>query len=241
MVLTFFLILSGCNSKEVKPTHSCSCGDYFPSKQRPSWVDTEGLSNNIYYSHGIAQCSGIKPIDIKESSVNARGNLSRMLETNVQSDILLIRKSNTATQGGGESGRAETSISSEALLNNSSIYAHWVDPDSCTVYSAVKLAKDDLDRTINEAKETENAKLKNQRFFILAEGEYAAELKLAMANALVQNGVSRMVDDIAQADYSIDAEIQSIDIFTEKNLVRVSVFVSIRSVNQQFISLVIIF
>ena len=229
LIIPLLLLLSGCGSNKKKQEHSCSCDNYFGKKNKPSWVDTEGLKNGVYYSQGIAQCTGLKTIDTKESSVNARGNLSRMLETQVQTEILLIRKSDTATRSGSESGQATTSIASDALLNNSSIYDYWIDPDSCTVYSAVKLSKSDIDQAVAKAKAKEQAKFKNQTFAIHAEGQYQKQLQLSITKILNDNGVSKIVPNSEQANYAFKAKIQAIDVFEEKKLVRIEVFVSIVS------------
>jgi hypothetical protein len=226
VVLSLFL-LSACGSKSKKKEQAHSCVGYFKVKPRPSWVDTEGLKNGVYYSQGVAQCTGLKTIDVKEASTNARGNLSRMLETQVRSEILLIRKSNTATRSGSESGQASTTIASDALLKNSSIYAHWVDPNSGSVYSAVKVSKSSIDKAIQDAKDKEQAKFKNQIFTIQVEGEHQKQLALSITKVLGENGVSKIVTNQEQAQYALRAKIQSIDIFKAKKLVRVEVFVSI--------------
>lgn len=238
LLLSF--LLTGCGSNEVrKDDNQCSCASYFSAQKkptkRPSWVDTEGLKRQVYYSQGIAQCTGLKTIDVKKSATNARANLSRMLESQVETEINLIRHSNSAINSGSESGQTNTSIASETLLKNSSIYDYWVDPNSCTIYSAVRLSKIDIDRTVAEAKEKEQSKLKNQRFVVQAEGEYQHSLQLSMLKVLSAYGVNQIISREVEyredeADYSLHAKIQSVDLFAEKKLVRVVVFVSIRSV-----------
>lgn len=233
VIFVLSLLIISCGRQTKKEENACSCDHYFAAQPRPTWVDTEGLRNQVYYSQGIAQCTGLKTIDVKEASVNARGNLSRMLETQVQTEILLIREGNTATRSGSESGKLTTSITSDALLSNSSIYAHWMDPNSCTVYSAVKLAKADIDQALKEAKQKEQNKLKNQRFVVISEGDYEDTLKVALTQVLSDNGVRQISDNVNEADYRFRVTLNSVDIFKDKKLVRVSLFARIVSLDGQ--------
>ena len=186
------LVLTGCQLTAPKAP-LCGCGAYFAKQPRPDWVDGDKITGSDYISSGVAQCTGLKGMDIKDADAAARASLSRLISAQVSSQFESEAKkfagSVTQTQV-----KIQTQLSSSLLLNNSQVFSRWVDPNTCHVYSGVKVSQRDVEQAVAEAAEREASKWINQKIRVKASGEHAALLKREGAALLSQLGVARQVE-----------------------------------------------
>lgn len=222
------LVLSACTSVNNTAAGNCSCVNYMSEKPQPDWVFVENTSGSEYKSQGISECSGLQTLDFKEADLNARANLSRMLESSVESEVVLQRD-DYGNGTGKSSGLITSSQNTKMLLRKSSIYDRWIDLKACTIHSAVKISKADIQLALKQEKEKYNKALRNQRFVIVTNGEYKSELTLAMAEMLSQSGVTKLLKSPVENTYKLNAALENVDVLNNGLLVRVSIGLNVQT------------
>lgn len=233
LLLVIAVLATACASKPAKmerPSQStgCSCSDYLPMSPRPRWADTEGLDNGVYKSQGIAECSGIKSMDFEDADNRARENLSRMLSVEVESEVTLIRKDFGGGVGGSAGSKIESKHASKAILENSSVYGRWVDPTSCSIYSGIRISKNDIARVMREMREKEARRLYNKAFVVAAEqGEHQSTISQVLEQSLGEKNVKRILSARSDETFTLQAEIQRIDVLNDGKLIKVNLKLSI--------------
>lgn len=187
--------LSGCaGGASLTAEQACSCAGYYGKQAKPSWVDAgDAITAENYRTAGIANCTGVQTFDTQKVDISARAKLSRMLA--VRSDV---RLSETRKDYGGGPGYATASIEatqiSQTLLEDSKIYARWVDPQNCIIYAAAEISTANIEKQRRELAEKQAARLVNQSFNVKADGPQAA-LLIGEGKALLSDlGVSKISD-----------------------------------------------
>lgn len=181
--------LSACASAPQQVQRSCGCADYTAAVARPAWVDQETVANDTYQSQGMAECTGIKSMDYADADSRARDNLGRMINVRVKSEVISVLKDSGLNGGASRFGQITSEQVSSVLLRNSEIFSHWVDADSCVIYSGVRVTKADIARAIKEAEEAEKRKMVNQRWRMKADGAYADIIKTRLGQTLSDLGI----------------------------------------------------
>ena len=206
--LTFFLsmmmLITACSSTKIK--NDCSCATYQPKSPRPSWIDNENVSSKALLSSGGSQCTGIQTLDFKESDQNARLNLGLLIRANVRGETNIIKRQDSSV-GGLSQASVQSTVSSESLLENAFVYDRWVDPINCSIHSAIRLNKEDYQRTKNRLQEIEARKPKNQLMLLRLKNNVPSELLLATLSNL---GAQKLTLDqtISSQVYTIEWESQ---------------------------------
>lgn len=221
-ILIICSCLSACASapyKQVK--RSCGCADYMTSAARPAWIDRETVTDDEYQSQGIAECTGIKSMDYADADKRARDNLGRMVNVQVKSEVVSVLRDNGINGGVSRFGQITSEQVSSALLKNSEIFTHWVDADSCVIYSGVRVTKSDIVHAIREAEEAESRKLVNQRWRIKAEGPYADIVKVRLGQTLSNLGVV-VLGGGSTSDFVIASSVNNASIEDDKHVARVN-------------------
>ncbi len=214
--------LTACASappKQVK--RSCGCADYTASIARPEWIDRETVTNDEYQSQGMAECTGIKSMDYADADARARDNLGRMVNVQVKSEVLSVLKDSGLNGGASHFGQITSEQVSSVLLKNSEVFSHWVDADSCVIYSGVRVTKTDIARAIKEAEEAEKRKMVNQRWRMKVDGAYADIIKTRLGQTLSDLGVV-VHGGGSTSDFVMASSVNDVSIQNDKHLVRVS-------------------
>ena len=203
-----------------------------PDKPQPIWAYTEGLSDDIYRSQGIGECTGVQSLDFKEADTIARTNLSRMLAARIESEVLLTE---TYSGGTGQRGRGHTTgqvtsrQSTENLLEYSAIYDHWIDPDACTVHSAVKVSRQDIATAFRKQQEAFNAQLRNQEFMIVTQGRYGDVMHQGIAQMFSEAGINKLTLKRNKNTFLFKTRVTNNELLNNGKLVRVSIGLNIET------------
>ncbi|HED33009.1 MAG TPA: hypothetical protein ENJ08_02170 [Gammaproteobacteria bacterium] len=227
--LNFILILlSGCSNSlvTVETGSSCSCSDYLSKREKPDWVGVDRNESNWYLSNGVSGCTGIQSIDFEEADLSARTNLSRILNSDIKSQITLIQES-SSDGSSSKYGNIITQETTSSLLNNSLIYERWLDNDSCTIYSAVKISHADVNLALEKLTSRESNKLINHRFTIRAKGKYHDRLILIIQNLLINAGVKTISTLERENTYMLEGSIVDIDFYNKNRVAKVTIQLSI--------------
>lgn len=190
LLLAGSIVLTSCaNPQSEDPL--CSCTSYMPSKPQPDWVLTESTASGVYKSQGIGQCTGLQSLDIEEADITARANLGRMLSSQIESEVLLVRTD--LGEGTGKSeGKISSRQSSAIALEHSVIYDHWVGPISCTIHSAVRVSQADIQAALKKQEREINAALRNQVFSVNTQGAYSDVLHRSILQMLSDAGITKV-------------------------------------------------
>lgn len=212
LAIAGFGLLAGCQSTK-KTTQasqpSCSCSGYFANQARPDWADKDTITNTTYFSNGVARCTSLKTIDLQDADQSARAALSRMVSSDVKSRFF-SEQSKYGNGSNSETVTITTELASELYLTESSIYDRWVDPASCTVYSAVKVDIADVESAIAKRQQQEAKKLINQAFIVTSNGQHQAQLNQEASALLSQLGVTKQTTK-SQANVELVNNIVGVD------------------------------
>lgn len=215
--------LPACTSappKQVK--RSCGCAEYTAAVARPAWVDQETVTNNEYQSQGMTECTGIKSMDYADADKRARDNLGRMINVQVKSEVVSVLRDSGLNGGASRFGQITSEQVSSVLLRNSEIFAHWVDADSCVIYSGVRVTKTDIARAIKEAEEAEKRKMVNQRWRMKVDGAHADIIKTRLGQTLSDLGVVVHNGSSTSSDFVMAGSVSDVSIQNDRHLVRVN-------------------
>ena len=215
--------LTACASappKQVK--RSCGCADYTVTVARPAWIDQETVTNDEYQSQGMAECTGIKSMDYADADKRARDNLGRMINVQVKSEVISVLKDSGLNGGASRLGQITSEQVSSVLLKNSEIFSHWVDADSCVIYSGVRVTKTDIARAIKEAEDAEKRKMINQRWRMKVDGTYADIIKTRLGQTLSDLGVVVHSGGSTSSDFVMAGSVSDVSIQNDKHVARVS-------------------
>jgi len=229
-------LLSGCSSNPITTeiTNNCSCADYLSKRAKPDWVGVDKNQSNWYLSNGVSECTGIQSIDFEEADLSARTNLSRILNSDIKSQITMVQKS--ASDGSGSKyGNIITQATTSSLLSNSLIYERWLDHDSCTIYSAVKISFADVNLALKKLKLGDTNKLINRGFTIRAKEKYHSRLIIIMQSLLVNAGVKNSSTLAQKNAYTLEGSIIDADFFNENRVAKVTIQFSIIAPNKNII------
>ena len=218
----FGAALTGCSSNpDVPVVRACSCADYFPSTPRPAWVDSPASTAEYIYATGLTSCNAIKSIDIESADKQARANLA----TNIMVNIKTVITTKDRSYDGVNSSTyiQDSEIASKLQLNSAEIYDHWVDPITCTVYSAARYPQSLKDKAITDYHESVAKKIINQSFKVQYLSKELNEVPGVLENYLTTAGVAKFEKN---GRLSLSAKISKID-KQEKSVV-VSILLAIK-------------
>ncbi len=177
------------NAITAQEAHKCVCADYFTTPTaRPAWTSNEGFKHGFYFTHGIAQCTGIQELDLPRADKNARTALSTLLRVQVEHKTH-IRRTDGRSGEAVLQARIDTVLESSALLEKSYIYDRWVDPASCSIYSAVRLSRMDLQ--VSAARQKSG--IAYQPLMIVAKGKESEAIESELRQLLSQLKVRRVL------------------------------------------------
>ncbi len=213
--------LAGCGSAPAKH-QDCSCGSYLPASPRPAWVAAEGIEGDSYRSQGVAECTGIQSQDFKQADEAARTALGRMINTQVSSEVLSIR-GDYGPNAGFRKDQVRSLQVSEAALANSRIFARWLDPDTCVIYSGVQIGKADITNAIRKLEEKERNRLANQLFTVSASGAEQEALERRLRAVLNRAGAQRVQSEAADGVFRFKGELVATTWQKNDTLVRAEV------------------
>ncbi len=180
--------LAGC----VGARMSCSCAGYLPAAPRPDWVESEHLVDGIYQTQGIAACTGVQELDFKVADEAARQNLGRMLQVHIRNRTYSVQGEYVPGAGYSE-GKISSWSDSEGILTRSRIFARWVDPKTCTVYSGAHITVQDIAEARHKADERAMRQLSNQPFAVITSGPQQYLVAQRLVAFLSQAGVRHVV------------------------------------------------
>lgn len=146
---------------DISNAANCSCLPYFENKAKPNWIGSEQISDGKYSTYGSTYCTGLQKVDTARADDSAKANLTRMIQAQIQS----TQKINQGSYGNGVAYShltEKTTINTDLILNGSFIYDRWVDPESCTLFSATQIPIAEVEKSIAEQQITEAAMLVNQ-------------------------------------------------------------------------------
>jgi hypothetical protein len=181
---------------------SCSCLNYFTPAPRPDWVKGEIETSASYISHGITECRGIKTLDIDKADQAARLSLSKMIQVNVSS-VLESDIEQSTSRGVRKDIRQTSRQISDVSLHNARIFARWVDPVSCTVYSGIQVSKTDIQNYLDDIKN----RLVNQAFAVRVGKPFNSEIHAGLRQLLIDAGVRSIEANETQAAFIIDGQV----------------------------------
>lgn len=240
-ILFFILVasislLSGCSTNQMTTEKSagCSCIDYLPVQSRPSWLGGESSTAKDYLSNGLTECTGIQSMDFEEADISARTNLSHLISSHVENEVVLIQE-DFGGGAGSNSGKVISKQSTNSLLEKSVIYDRWVDGDSCVVYSAVKVSQANIQETIKRIEAERNNKLLNQRFLVQAKGKYNSKLAERMQQLLVDSGVKKVAKTTGTKTYILNGVVASHEYLNQYKVAKVTVQLEIISPQKDLI------
>ena len=205
--------LVGCAGTEM----SCSCGDYLPTTPRPVWADGEHVADSVYQAQGIAACTGVQELDFKAADEAARQNLGRMLQVHIRNRTYSVQGEYVPGAGYSE-GKINSWSDSEGILTRSRIFARWVDPRNCTVYSGAHIAERDIVVARRKADERAMRRLLNRPFTARSSGPQQYLVAQRLVVFLSQAGVRHVVREPVDKTYVVAARLAD-SRFTEDDTV----------------------
>lgn len=194
--------LAGCAGAKM----SCSCTSYLPVAPRPDWVESEHLVDGIYQTQGIAACTGVQELDFKTADEAARQNLGRMLQAHVRNRTYSVQGEYVPGAGYSE-GKISSWSDSEGILTRSRIFARWVDPETCIVYSGSRIAALDIAEARRKVDERAMRRLSNQPFAAITSGPQQDLVAQRLAAFLSQAGVRHIVREPDDKPYVVTARL----------------------------------
>jgi len=150
---------------------ACSCGNYFSSKPKPNWVDTQFATANDLSTYGITQCTGIKTLDLKRAANSAKEAMSQLISVEVST----VTQTKTHTRSAASSNQFTQSskLEAHALLEEATFIDNWVDKTNCVVYRQLTLPKQSILKAKSKLKAEYSARFDQQTFYLNTTGEHA--------------------------------------------------------------------
>ncbi len=228
----FVLGIASCSSTYreqpvADSNNPCACIDYLKATPRPPWVGVDDITPSFFLSSGVAQCSSLSEHDFSDSALNARGNLTSLLKTSIDKYVAI----RTSDQGGSNNASIEVSVeeNSKLLLQQSTIYARWLDPKTCTLHSAVRLSKKHYDEVVARLHAEERSRVKYKPIQVGVEGKHAAE-NLSAIHQLLFDAGARVVrqNELSSQHFSMIFEFSTPVVTYELNRRIIESFVSVR-------------
>lgn len=182
------LFITGCAST-VGPS-PCVCSEYFPSSPKPDWIHSKSTEYQYIQSMGLASCSGIQSMDFSNSDKQARVNLSAEIISDVKSSL---KVKNSSYDGFSHHSLVEqTEINTHLELKESEIYARWVDPNTCTIYSAIRLPKRLQHEIVQKHRRRIESQIINQSFSVTYIGHGLKAFEGRLESLLTRFGIKRV-------------------------------------------------
>ncbi len=194
--------LAGCAGTKMP----CSCAGYLPVSGRPDWTEGEHLIDGVYQTQGIGACTGVQELDFKTADEAARQNLGRMIEVRVRNRIHSVQGEYVPGSGYSE-GKISSWSDSEGILTRSQIFAHWVDPNTCTVYSGARIAVLEIAEARRKADERAMRQLSNQPFTARSNGPQQDLVAQRLVTFLSQAGVRHVAREPDDKTYVMSARL----------------------------------
>jgi hypothetical protein len=207
------IALVGCAGTKMP----CSCAGYLLVSSRPGWTEGEHLVDGIYQTQGIGVCTGVQELDFKTADEAARQNLGRMIEVRVRNRIHSVQGEYVPGAGYSE-GKISSWSDSEGILTRSRIFAHWVDPNTCTVYSGARIAVLEIAEARRKTDLQMMRRLSNQPFAAITSGPQQDLIAQRLVAFLSQAGVRHIVREPSAKTYVMAAKLTDIR-FTDNDTV----------------------
>lgn len=163
IVLIFFV------SNYSQIVKACSCEQYFTSKTKPYWVDTQYVTDNDLSTYGITQCTGIKSLDLKRAANSAKEAMSELISVEVSAVTQIKTHANSVASNSQFSQQSK--LTTHALLEEATFVDNWVDNNNCVVYRQLTLPKQSLLETKRRLKAEFAARFDQQTFYLNITGE----------------------------------------------------------------------
>jgi hypothetical protein len=209
--------------------NNCSCLTFFEVKPKPDWVSAEKITASHYSTYGASYCTGLQIIDVGRSDKSAKANLSRMIQAQIKS-TQNIKQSNFGNGATFSHLTENTTVNTDLILAGSLVYDRWIDPKSCTIFSATQINIAAINKAILDQKSREAAKLINQ-FYSVSEGQHPivkSKIESALSDILVRFSIgkdaliiSNRVFDIKEKPgrlVSLTLEIEIVDPRTKQSI-----------------------
>jgi hypothetical protein len=155
----------------ISNAQNCSCLTFFDPKPKPSWISGEKITEAYYSTYGSSYCTGLQKVDTQRSDKSAKANLSRMIQAQIKS-TQNIKQGNSGNGVLYSHLTENTIISTDLILGGSLIHDRWVDPKTCTIYSATRIGTSDVDNALIDQQSKEASKLTNQ-FYSISKSKYS--------------------------------------------------------------------
>lgn len=207
------IALAGCAGTKMP----CSCAGYLPVSGRPDWTEGEHLVDGVYQTQGIGACTGVQELDFKTADEAARQNLGRMLQVHIRNHTYSVQGEYVPGAGYSE-GKISSWSDSEGILTRSRIFARWVDPETCTVYSGARIAVLEIAEARRKADERAMRQLSNQPFTARSNGPQQDLVTQRLVAFLSQAGVRHVVREPDDKTYVVAARLAD-SRFTEDDTV----------------------
>lgn len=151
VLLMFCVVFNfSLHAKQVESSnsHTASC-DFLPSTAMPEWVMSPLPADDEYlYGYGVASNPHDNISKLRNTSRNdARRDLSESLQVKIKSEVKLQTTAHTKNKTRTISQEANNYITSEsdAVLESSEVVQLWLQPNSCNLWTKIRIKKKTVD------------------------------------------------------------------------------------------------
>ncbi|WP_156103982.1 hypothetical protein [Shewanella mangrovi] len=152
----------------------------------PDWVSGDAIEAGVIRTVGSTQCSGLKSLDEKRADEQARIALGKILSSQVTSQETSVLSDHDGVSN--SQFRSQSSLFSQQLLKNATVYDRWADAENCVVYAAIRVSQQDIVAAEREQQAKQQRKLINQSICVSASGQGQRVLQQHLEAGLVQHG-----------------------------------------------------